>query len=169
MSRLHAAILAIVLGGAMMAPGAAWSQPPQRAELQVPIGQIEAFCNDFRQAFDQCVTQKGVPVASGQPLTDDQIQARRACRQEVESEFDRHTASYCPSPQTGIPATEYVAMCVELNERSLPCLEGLGYQAVVGQPIEPESYAYLRHCREQAGADMSMAKFCGPPAYRSAP
>jgi hypothetical protein len=169
MSGLRAATLAIVLGGAMMAPGAAWGQPPQRAELQVPIGQIEAFCNDFRQAFDQCVTQKGVPVASGQPLTDDQIRARRACRQEIDDEFDPHTASFCPHPSLGVAAADYAAMCVELNQRSESCLEEFEYHALVGEPIEPESYAYLRHFREQAGADMTVARYCGPPAYRSAP
>jgi hypothetical protein len=148
---------------------AAWGQPPQRAELQVPVGQIEAYCNDFRQAMDGCLAAKGVPAAWGEPLTETQMDARRQCRQEVQDEFDLYTASFCPGPQVSLATADYAAMCVELNERTLPCLEQHGYQAVVGQPIRPEDYAYLRHCREQAGADMALAKHCGPPAYSEAP
>ena len=159
----------LALLGLIIASSSASAQPPQRAELQVPVGQIEAYCNDFRQAMDDCFAAKGVPVASGQPLTDEQIDARRRCLQEAEGEFDLYTASFCTGPEVSLAAADYAAMCVALNERILPCLEQHGYQAVVGQPIRPEEYAFLRHCREQAGADMSVAKHCGPPAYGAAP
>jgi hypothetical protein len=162
-------LIGCALVGSMIASVTALSQPPDRAALQVPVGQIEAYCNDFRQAMDGCFAAKGVPAASGQPLTDAQIEARRQCHQEVQGEFDLYTASFCPGPEVSLAAADYAAMCVALNERTLPCLEQHGYQAVVGQPIRPEDYAYLRHCREQAGADMTVAARCGPPAYRAAP
>jgi hypothetical protein len=162
-------VIGCALAGALAVSTAAWGQPPEVAELQVPIGQIEAYCNDFRQAMDGCFAQKGVPAAAAQPLTDAQIEARRQCRQEVDDEFDLYTASFCPGPEVSLAAADYAAMCVALNERILPCLEQHGYQAVVGQPIRPEDYAYLRHCREEAGADMTVAARCGPPAYKAAP
>jgi hypothetical protein len=154
---------------ASLVPATAWSQPPEVAELEVPVGQIEAYCDDFRQAMDGCLGQRGVALMAGQPLTDQAIRARRQCYGQVQTEFDLYTAAYCPRAETGMVASDYVAMCVHLNQRTLPCLRELGYQAVVDQPIRPEDYAYLRHCREQAGADMARARFCGPPAYSRAP
>jgi hypothetical protein len=118
--------------------------------------------------MESCFAKKGVEAVSG-PLTDAQIQARRECRLEVQGEFDLHTASFCPGPEVTLATAEYVAMCVELNQKTLPCLEKLGYAAVAGQPLTPEEHAYLRHCREEAGADMAVAGRCGPPAYRTAP
>jgi hypothetical protein len=162
-------LIGCALVASFLVPATAWSGPPQWAELQVPVGQIEAFCNDFRQAFDQCVTGKGVPLASGQPLTDEQIQARAACRQEIDEEFDIYTASFCPGPDVDLAAADYAAMCVALNARIIPCLEKFHYHAVVGLPVSPEEYAHLRHCREQDGVDMTLAARCGPPAYRSDP
>lgn len=162
-------MIGLALLGVTTVSVTAWGQPPQQAELQVPVGQIEAYCNDFRQAMDGCFAARGVPAAAGQPLTDAQIDARRQCLQEVEGEFDLYTASFCPGPQVSLAAADYAAMCVALNERTLPCLEQHGYQAVLGQPIRPEDYAFLRHCREQAGADMTLARHCGPPAYSAAP
>ena len=159
----------LALLGLIIASAGASAQPRAPAQLQVPVGQIEAYCGDFRQAMEGCFAAKGVPAAAGTPLTDAQIDARRQCLQEVEGEFDLYTASFCPGPQVSLAAADYAAMCVALNEQILPCLEQLGYQAVVGQPIEPENYAFLRHCREQAGADMALAKHCGPPATSAAP
>jgi len=167
MKRLHATVLAVVLG-ALTVPAAAWGQPPEQAQLQVPVGQIEAFCNDFRQAMESCFAQKGVEAVSGS-LTDAQIRARRDCRIEIQGEFDLHTASFCPGPEVSLAAAEYASMCVELNQKTVPCLEKLGYAAVVGQPLTPEEHAYLHHCRQEAGADMAVAKRCGPPAYRNTP
>ena len=165
---MNARIVGLALLGSLIAPGVLAQSPPP-AQLQVPAGQIEAFCDDFRQAMDGCFAQKGVPAAAGQPLTDAQMDARRDCRLEVQDEFDLYTASFCPGPEVSLAAAEFAAMCVALNERIVSCLEQHGYEAVVGQPIEPESYAWLRHCREQAGADMSVAARCGPPAYPAAP
>jgi hypothetical protein len=167
MSRLRAMVLAAAFGG-MMVPLASWSQPPEQAQLQVPVGQIEAFCNDFRQAMESCIGQQGVPTASG-PLTDAQRAAKRACKTQVQDRFDLFTASFCPGPEVTLAAADYAAMCVALNQKILPCLERLGYAAVVGQPLTPEEHAYLHHCREQAGADMTVASRCGPPAYAHAP
>ncbi|MGH6886227.1 MAG: hypothetical protein ACREGK_09145 [Geminicoccales bacterium] len=162
-------LIGCALVGSIIISASASSQPPERAELQVPVGQIEAYCDDFRQAMGSCFAAKGVPVAAGQPLTDAQIETRRQCRLEVQDEFDLYTASFCPGPEVSLAAADYAAMCVALNEQALPCLEQHGYQAVVGQPIRPEDYAFLRHCREQAEADMTVAKHCGPPAYSAAP
>jgi hypothetical protein len=134
----------------------------------VPVGQIEAFCNEYRQALQGCMAQKGFPAAS-EPLTDAQRAARRECRSQIQDQFDLHTAAFCPGPTIGLAAADYAAMCLALNETTLPCLEQLGYAAVVGQPLTPEEYAYLHHCREQAGADMTLASRCGPPRYLQAP
>ena len=162
-------LIALALLGLVFGPAVASDQPSQPAELQVPVGQIEAFCDDFRQAMDGCFAAKGVPVASGRHLTDAQIEVLRQCRQEVQDRFDLYTASFCPGPEVSLAAADYAAMCVALNERTMPCLQEHGYQTVVGQTIRPEDYAYLRHCREQAGADMTLARYCGPPTFRSAP
>ena len=159
----------LALVGLILGSASASSQPAQPARLQVPFGQIEAFCDDFRQAMDGCFAAKGVPAALGQALTDAQLDARRQCRQEVEGEFDVYTASFCPGPEVSLAAADYAALCVVLNERILPCLEQHGYQAVVGQPLRPEDYAFLRHCREEARADMAVVKRCGPPAYDERP
>jgi len=167
MSWLRAAVVAAACG-AMIVSVASWSQAPEQAQLQVPIGQIEAFCNDFRQAMQSCMGQQGVPAAS-EPLTDAQRAVRRSCRALVQHEFDLHTTSFCPGPEVTLAAADYAAMCVALNQKILPCLEQLGYAAVVGRALTPEEYAYLHHCREEAGADMALASRCGPPAYAHAP
>jgi hypothetical protein len=167
MNRLQATALAAAVG-AMMVPLTSWSQAPEQAQLQVPVGQIEAYCDDFRQAMASCIADKGVAAASG-ALTDAQIAARRECKLHVQEEFDLHTASFCPGPEVSLAAADYASMCVALNQKTLPCLEELGYAAVVGQPLTPEEHAYLHHCREESGADMALAKRCGPPAYAHAP
>jgi hypothetical protein len=41
-------LIGCALVGSMIASVTALSQPPDRAALQVPVGQIEAYCNDFR-------------------------------------------------------------------------------------------------------------------------
>jgi hypothetical protein len=153
---------------ASLVPIAAWGQPPGIAALEVEVEQIEAYCADFGQAMAGCLARTGVAERPGGPLLDEAIHARRQCYGELEAAFDLYTASFCPRIETGMAAADYVAMCVALNERTLPCLDGHGYEAVVGASIRPEDYAYLRHCREQAGADMALARYCGPPAF-SAP
>jgi hypothetical protein len=155
--------------GSLLVSATAWSQPQEPVPLQVPLGQIQAYCDDFGQAMASCLAQKGAAAAPARPLADEIVRAIRQCREEEQGEFDLYTASFCPTADTGMPASDYIAMCVRLNEQILPCLRKLGYQAVVGQEIRPQDYAYLRHCREQAGADMSIVKYCGPPAYPHAP
>ena len=66
-------LIALALLGLVFGPAVASDQPSQPAELQVPVGQIEAFCDEFRQAMDGCFAAKGVPAASGRHLTGAQI------------------------------------------------------------------------------------------------
>jgi hypothetical protein len=58
-------LIGCALFGSIVVAASASGQPPQQAELQVPVGQIEAFCNDFRQAMNSCMAGNGVAAGAG--------------------------------------------------------------------------------------------------------